>query len=236
MAKASMTEQLLDELDGLLAKRRITQEEYDARRAAIMSGAVQAPQSSKGSRRGGIFKWGFLGCLGIFAVVGLLVIVILIALAAAVSDSSDKTADSGGDVHVTLANGAVGEIAPEANGSKKSRVTVVQFVDNVQSTNQFLQPQTGKKWVGFEVIVENVGSKQVSSLDWTLRDSKDLEHGREFVTAAEGANVDVVYSDLSPGGKKQGWVYFTVDADATVKWLRADPNPFLANDLYFDVR
>lgn len=234
MAKKSATEQMLDELDRLSEKGRISPEEYATRREAILSGAGPAPGQEK--KGGGIFKWGLVGCLGIFAAFGVLVVLVVLLIAAAAGGSVDKAKDSGGDVHVALADGASGEIAPEGNGSKKSRVTILRFIDNVQTTNQFLKPADGKKWVGFEVVIENVGSKQVSSLDWTLRDSKDLEHSREYVVGAEGSNVDVVYSDLTPGGKKQGWVYFEVDADASVRWLRADPNPFLADDLYFDAQ
>ena len=232
MAKSD-TERLLDDLEKLNASGRITPEEYNTRRAAILSGAVAAPQKSRGGR---IFKWGFLGCLGIFAAIGLFLIVLIVAIAAAVGSSADKSDDSGGDVRVALGNGAIGEIAPEANGSKKSRVTIVQFVDNVESSNQFITPAAGKKWVGFEVLIENVGTKQVNSLVWTLRDSKSIEHDRAFVVGASGSQVDVIYSDLTPGGKKQGWVYFEIDADASVTWLRADPNPLLAYDLYFDAQ
>jgi|GEM_PF-1677325 len=234
MAKQSVTGQLLDELDKLVEKGRITPEEYQARRAAILANPVAPAAPEK--KGGGIFKWGFLGCLGIFAGIGIIGVLFIVIIAAALSGAADDEPDSGGDVHVALAAGASGEIAPEGNGSKKSKVTILQFVDNVQSTNQFLTPAEGKKWVGFEVLIENVGSKQVTSLDWTLRDSKDQEHERAFVVSATGSQVDVVYSDLTPGGKKQGWVYFEIDADATVKWLRADPNPFLAHDLYFDAQ
>jgi hypothetical protein len=233
MAKKSMTEELLDELDKLVEKGRITPEEYQSRRAAILANPA-APAAPEKKGGGGIFKWGFLGCLGIFAAIGILGVLFIVIIAAALSGAADDEDDSGGDVRVALSNGASGEIAAEGNGSKRSKVTILQFVDNVQSTNQFVQPAEGKQWVGFEVVVENVGSKQVGSLDWTLRDSKDQEHNREYVVGATGSHVDVVYSDLTPGGKKQGWVYFEIDADATVKWLRADPNPFLAYDLYFD--
>lgn len=236
MAKRTVTEQLLDELDKLQASGRLTPEEYETRRAAIISGAVQPPPLEKKGGGGGIFKWGALGCLGIFAAIGIFVIIVFVAIGAALNDAADKAADSGGDVHVTLADGASGQIAPEGNGSKMSRVTILKFVDNVQSTNQFIQPAAGKKWVGFEVVIENVGTKQVNSLDWTLRDTKDQEHDRQFFTGGQGENVDIIYSDLTPGGKKQGWVYFEIDADASVKWLRADPNPFLADDLYFDAQ
>ncbi len=230
MAKSG-TEQLLDELDKLRAKGRLSPEEYEARRSAIVAGNVAPPAEHK---RGGPFKWGFLGCLGVLAATGLLFAVLIVAIGAAVSGSEDEEPDSGGDVHVALAAGASGVISPEGTGSKKSKVTILQVVDNVPSANQFIQPEEGKKWIGFEIEVENVGTAQVSSLDWTLRDTADLEHGRTAWTGAEGESIDIIYSDLSPGGKKKGWLYFEVDAGAGIKWLRGDPNPFLADDLYFD--
>ena len=234
MAKQTMTEQLLDELDKLAERGKITPEEYQTRRAAILTGNVVQPAVPQKSGGGGIFKWGALGCLGIFAAIGLFVIVVIVAIAAALGNAADKADDSGGDVRVALAAGASAEIAPEANGSKKSRVTVLQFVDGIESGNAFIVPAAGKKWVGFEVVIENTGTKQTNSFDWTLRDSSDQEHKRQYVMGAPGTHVEVIYSDLTPGGKKQGWVYFEIDAGTTVKWLRADPNPFLAYDLYFD--
>jgi len=230
MAK-SPTEKLLDELDRLAAKGRISPEEYEARRNAIIAGNVAAPPEKKG---GGLFKWGFLGCLGILAAIGIFFVILIVAIGAALNDATDDTPDSGGDVRVSLAIGASGAIAPEGNGSKKSKVTILQVVDNVPSTNQFIQPAAGKKRIGLEVEVENVGTAQVTSLDWTLRDTTDQEHERTPWTGAEGSAIDIVYHDLTPGGKKRGWIYFEVDQAAGIKWLRADPNPFLANDLYFD--
>lgn len=232
MAKKSSLESRLAEVDKLKGRGVITEEEYEARRAAIV--ADTSVPAAKGSRAGGIFKWGLLGCLGIFAVVGVLVIIVIVAIAAAVGGGADKTDDGGGDVRVALGTGASGVIAPERTGSKKSKVTILQVVDNAQSTNQFIKPAAGNKWVGFEVVVENVGTQQVTSLDWTLRDSLDQEHDRAFLVTAGGQEIDIIYNDLTPGGKKQGWVYFEIDAGATVKWLRADPNPILAHDLYFD--
>ncbi|MGE3074969.1 MAG: DUF4352 domain-containing protein [Dehalococcoidia bacterium] len=234
MANVTDTERLLDELERLKTSGRITEDEYAARRAAILAGTISAPAPAKGGS--GIFKWGFLGCFGMFAALGILVFLVLVVLGLAVAKSRDAKSDSGGDVHVALAAGSSGEVAPERNGSRRQRVTVLQVVSDVSSVSPLLVPAAGKRWVGFEVLVENIGSKQVNSMDWTLRDSKDIEHDRRYFTGASGTEVDIAYNDLSPGGKKQGWVYFEIDADASVKWLRADPNPFMAYDLYFDAQ
>ncbi|MCC7366159.1 MAG: DUF4352 domain-containing protein [Dehalococcoidia bacterium] len=232
MAKKSPLEQQLDDLERLRAKGTLTDEEYQARRAAIMSAAPAAPDPKKGGAGKGIMKWGALGCLGILGVVGLLFIGLIVLIGAALSGAGDDDPDSGGDVRVALAAGATGVIAPEGNGSKKSQVTIVEFVDPAEAANQFIQPEPGKKWVGFNIAIENVGDKETSAMDWKLRDSKDVEHDREYFTGADG-QLESIY-DLTPGGKSGGWIYFEIDADATVKWLRADPNPILAHDLYFD--
>lgn len=234
MAKKSEIERQLDDLDDLHAKGRITDQEYGIRRSAIMASSPSV--ASGNSRRGGIFKWGLFGCLGILAVIGVVFIALIAILGAALESADDDAPDSGGDVRVALKVGAVGVIAPEGNGSKQSRVQILQIVDGVPSENQFIQPGPGRKWIGFEVVIENVGTKQVTSLDWTLRDSANLEHRREPWTGASDSALDLAYVDLSPGGRKQGWIYFEVDQAASVQWLRADPNWLLADDLYFDAQ
>jgi len=240
MAK-SPTEKLLQELDQLKARGRITDEEYAARRQAIISGQVQLPAEKSG---GSFFKKVGIGC---GALLGILIVIVIIAAAAGGgSDSSDTggtSASSGtpaagtskGDVRVPLAPGSSGEIAPDGNPEKRSRVTIVQIKDPVVSTNQFSRPKAGMRWIGIEVIHENIGTKEVGSFDWKLRDTNDNEHEQDVVgPVVDLPDLDPIYSDLTPGGKKQGWIYFQVPEGAGIKWLRADPNPFLKNDLYFE--
>ncbi len=236
MAKQSELEKKLKEASDLHAKGVLNDEEYTARRTAIMS----IPESSAPAKKGGfpIFK---VGCLGLVAIV-----VVIIIAAAAVSGGGDDDAKSvansspgavgtnKGDVHITFAANTFGMIAPAGSDNKKSKVTILQSADNIVSTNQFSKPAAGKKWWGIEVEVENVGTAEISSLDWKLRDSNDSEHDRTFVTGA-GENLEVFYT-LTPGGKTKGWVVFEIDSAATPKWIRADPNPFVKNDLYFDVK
>jgi hypothetical protein len=226
----SRTEQQLDELEKLRRRGRLSDDEYQLRRQAILADT----SSGEGARagRGGIFKWGALGCLGMFGAIGLLVVVLIVIIAVAIGSGADDAADSGGDVRVALAQGASGEIAPENMGSRKIRVTILQIVDGAESQNQFLAPDPGKKYWAVEVEVENVGTREVSSPSWKLRDSMDLEHDRTFFSDV-GENLPVSF-DLTPGGKLRGWVVFEIDIDAGPRWLRADPNVVAAYDLYFD--
>ncbi len=212
--------------------------------ATLRGAPVVAPATA--DRRGGgigtVLKW---GCGGTVA------LVVLLGVAMAVTSGGKKeggasagpASPSGGgaavgtnrgDVHVPLAVGASGEIAPEGNANKRSRVTILQIVDNAVSSNLFERPSAGKKYWAVQVEHQNVGTAEVNSLDWKLRDSKDNEVDRKFVVGL-GEMLDVAYS-LTPGGKRTGWVVFEIDSDAQPRWLRADPNPFLRNDLYFDAQ
>ncbi len=239
MARKSNLEDQLKELDGLRARGVITDEEFAVRRGAVLSAAAPTVVVKKGGFP--IFR---VGCL---AILGIVVVLVIVAAAvgaqsgknsrnaAPVSLSGGGTPQAGtnsGDVHVALAPNASGEIAPEGDGSRKTRVTILQIVNGVKSGNQFAQPPDGKKWVGFEVLLTNVGTSEVTGMWFKLHDSQDFEHDPTYVVGA-GTPLDTL-ANLTPGGKTQGWVFFEVNASAAVKWLRADPNPFLKNDLYFD--
>ncbi|WP_322819708.1 DUF4352 domain-containing protein [Tepidiforma sp.] len=232
------TEKLLQELEQLKSRGLITDDEYAERRQAIITGQVQAPPEKSG---GGLFKKLGIGC---GALVGILIVIGIVVAAAGGGGSGDQSSDTAAertpgsgsaDVRVTLAQGAVGEVAPGGDASRKSRVTVVRIMDPVVSTNQFSQPKAGMRWIGFEVIHENIGTKEIGSLDWKLRDTNDGEHDIDIIgPVVEMPDLDPVYSDLTPGGKKQGWIYFQVPEGAGIAWLRADPNIFAKGDLYFD--
>jgi hypothetical protein len=243
MAKKTELETQLDQLEKLRTKGTLTDEEYQARRQAIVastSATIRVKEGGSGAR--GIFKWGFFGCMGMMAAIIAVIVVIAIAVSAAGSDEKDASAakpgqvgTNKGDVHVPFAANASGEIAPDGNGNKKIKVTILQTADNIVSKNEFSNPAAGMKWWGVEVVVEDAGTAEVTSPDWKLRDTKDGEHDEAFVVDGPGPSLDPIFT-LTPGGKKQGWVYFEIPADVGPKWLRADPNMFLKNDLYFDAQ
>jgi hypothetical protein len=240
MAK-SVLEQQLQELEKLRKKGTVTEEEYQQRRTALVTaptGLAQVPKSSSGAK--GAFKFGMFGCLGIIgAIIAVIVVIVIIVVASAGGDDSTPasggTSAAGGDVHVAFAANASGEVAPKGLGDKKVRVTILQTAADFAATNQFSKPAAGKKFYGVEVLVEASGKEAVTTLSFKLRDSKDLEYDPTIVVGGPGDALDFVFQ-LTPGGKKQGWVYFEIAKDATPKWLRADPNVFLANDIYFDVK
>lgn len=221
MARSSNIERRLKELDKLKQKGVVNDEEYASRRVAIMNDTSE-PDHAK---RGGPLKWGFFGCLGIIgAIVGVIVVIVSVS-------AGGSSGDGGKDVHVALAKGSSGVIVPEG-GRTHLKVTVLDTADGAKSDNQFEQPPAGKKYIAFDMEVENVGQHEANWTSWKLRDSKDQEHDDNIVSGV-GQPFDSLFN-LTPGGKTQGWVVFTVDSDATAKWLRADPDPIGSGDLYFD--
>lgn len=229
MAKTALETQLA-ELERLRARGMVTEEEYAARRSAILADTATPAPKKRGGAAHGLFKWGALGCLGMLAAVGALVVAVVVVIVVALSNAGDDEADSGGDVRVALAEGASGVISAEGNGSKRSKVTILKIVDGAQAG--LARPPEGKKYWAVQVEVEAVGTKEVQSLTWKLRDTTSVESDRSFFSGV-GENLDAAYT-LTPGGKAQGWVVFAIAAEAGPSWLRADPNPFLRNDLYFE--
>jgi len=237
VAKAEVTTELatelekeLKELEKSVKKGVLTEEEYQQRRASLIAnGAPARPPGGKG----GLLKFGMFGCLGVVGGFVILIVVIGFVISAALSETASEL-EEGADVRIALTPNVSAEIWPGSLREKRSKVTILQIVDGAQSSNEFTRPGDGKKYYALEVLVENVGSQEVGSLDWKMRDSNDRELDRTFVSSI-GEDIGY-YSDLTPGGKAQGWVIFEMDESATPKWIRADPNPFLKNDLYFDAQ
>src|SRR5690606_32260695 len=114
--------------------------------------------------------------------------------------------EEGADVRVPLADGASGTIFAEHSDGKQTKVTVVRVIDPAVSENEFLAPEAGNRYWAVEVQVENVGTQEVTSLDWKLRGSNDFEYDRAFVSGVEPELES--YADLTPGARQQGVVVF----------------------------
>lgn len=218
-------EDRLKELDKLKGKGTITEEEFQTRRSAILSDT-----SPPGQRRGGIFKWGLLGCLGIFAAVGVIVVgvivLIIVALGSAASDLSNLE-----DTRVAFADGTSGTV--ETAGDVMNKVTIDMIIDPATSNNQFEQPAAGCRYMVVSVTIENVGESETTGGDFTLRTTDGFEYDNTFVSGV-GASDWNTYKGLTSGGKTIAVLAFEIPEGATVEWLKFDPNPFAGGDLYFD--
>lgn len=103
----NMADQLERQLKDLERQRQrgvLTDEEYAVRRQALVNAAPVVAEK----KRGGLMKWGMLGCLGIFAAVGIFVVLMIVLLAAAFS--SDEGIQE-------LATGNADDVSVRVSGS-----------------------------------------------------------------------------------------------------------------------
>jgi hypothetical protein len=232
----SAGEQLEDGLETLASLRDrglLSDEEYRQQRRALLATAFGGAQADSARGVVRLLKWSGIGCAGLTLLSILLVLAAgAVAFVVVLRAFDDPAEDSGGDVRVLLAEGTSAEIAPERNGSRRSRVTIIQIADGPAGNSAFINPPQGQRYWAALVSVENTGDREVRAIDWSLRDSTGLESRRELVHDA-GDNLPFDYR-LTPGGRAEGWVVFAIASDATPVWLRADPDRILAHDLYFD--
>ena len=218
-------EKRLKELDKLKEKGVVTDEEFATRRAALIS---EASEPEGGSRRGGLLRWGLIGCLGMFAAVGVVVVGIIVLILVAVGSSPDFSA--GEDTRVAFSEGSSGVV--ETAGSVKNKVTIERITDPAVSSSSFSQPDPGFHYMTIAVTIENVGERETTGFDVTLRTTDGFEYDDTLIV---GLDSDLNYlQGLTSGGRVTSIIVFEVRDGSTIEWLKFDPNPFAAGDLYFD--
>jgi hypothetical protein len=167
--------------------------------------------------------------VGIVAACGVFVI-------GALSEKEEDTGEATTDVHVALANGASATIALEASPGMLTRVTMHQVLENPASTHD-IKPVAGRRWVAFDVEIENVGTEETGALFWTIRDSSEEEFGQTFVDLEHEL---IPTGGIGPGGRMRGVIWFAIHQEASVVWLRAGPPVWplrwLYRWLYFDAQ
>ena len=216
-------EDRLKELDKLKSNGTITEDEYETRRAAIMS------DTSPPEKGGGIFRWGLIGCGGILAALGLFVLVIIVLIIVAVGSSSDLTSLE--DTHVPFEEGSSGTV--ETAGGVTNKVTIDTITDPAISDSQFEQPADEFHYLTIAVTIENVGDNETTGGDVILRTTDGFEYDLAFVSGVGASDLNSL-SGLTSGGKTTSVLAFEVPNESTVEWLKFDPNPFAKGDLYFD--
>ncbi len=135
------------------------------------------------------------------------------------------------DVHVPFAEGQTAEIRV---GDGVYRLTLVKIVDPAQSTNEFIKPDEGKRFVLLQVLIENAGTSGVTSGSWVLRDRNDFEYEEDLAPTGFAEGEPLGFFELGPGAKKQGIVVFEIPEDAQIRFVKFDPNPFTSGEIYFD--
>lgn len=110
------------------------------------------------------------------------------------------------------------------------RITLNETVDPWVSENMFIQPDPGRRFVAFDVTIEQVGGSHLASeFNFQLTDVE----GFAYDTAFLGAEPPLQMIDLGKGQKTRGWVTFEVNEGTPLKLLKYDPNPFTTKDIEF---
>jgi hypothetical protein len=126
---------------------------------------------------------------------------------------------------VQAAAGAVAE-------AEDVRVTLNQITDPWISDNQFVQPAAGKRYVAFDVTIENAGSSGTHSanlFNFKLSDAEDFAYEASFF----GPEPSLTLTDLGSGQKTRGWIGFEVNANTPLSVLKYDPQIFSTSDIEF---
>lgn len=90
------------------------------------------------------------------------------------------------------------------------RVTLLRVVDNVKSSNEFLQPEAGNRYVAFQLRLENLGSEVYDdspSNGAAVVDTQDQEFKATFADAVEPA---LGSPTIRSGDRRVGWITFEV--------------------------
>lgn len=91
-------------------------------------------------------------------------------------------------------------------------VTVMSTDSNYKSSNEFLQPSPGNRFVAVEVLYENTGTDKltVSPSDWKLTDSSGFNYQQNY----SGKSPELNSGDLVPGDKARGFITYEVPQSA----------------------
>ncbi|MFA3784223.1 DUF4352 domain-containing protein [Melioribacteraceae bacterium 4301-Me] len=101
------------------------------------------------------------------------------------------------------------QLESSISGSK-AVFKVVKIVDNYVSENQFVKPDEGKKYIAFEIVVDNTkGSKSITvpSMMIKLKDKEGYEYSIDMISAMIKPSFE---GTADAGDLTRGWIGFEV--------------------------
>ena len=116
------------------------------------------------------------------------------------------------------------------NGGAQVTLNVIQ--DPWTSDNEFIQPDAGKRFVAFDVTIENPGDSGTHSanpFNFKLTDAESFAYDPTFF----GPDPQLGSVDLGSHEKTRGWITFQVNQATPLKLLKYDPNFFTTDDIEF---
>ena len=113
-------------------------------------------------------------------------------------------------------------------------VIVVKIIDPAQSTNAYITPEAGKRYVGVQLKITNTSTKATDGYypnnDVTLVDSKDQAYTSDFADLADCQAFASAGTKLAAGESMLGCVTFQIPETATVAKLKYTPNSGFADN------
>ena len=134
---------------------------------------------------------------------------------------------------IPVAKNKVAAVAGASGEAHDVRVTLNQIADPWQS--EFLPPDAGKRYVAFDVTVENIGKSgthDANLFNFKLTDAQAFAYEATFI----GPDPSLGYVGLGSGEKTRGWVSFEVNQGAGLDVLKYDPDIFSKDDIEFQFR
>ncbi|MFF4211953.1 DUF4352 domain-containing protein [Streptomyces sp. NPDC001796] len=203
------------------------------------------PQPPKKSSAGKVIGFGCLGLVAVAVVIGIIAAVAGSGGGSTVTDKpqakTSATAGAGGSQQKATEKPAakkpdvaqVGDtitVKGTQDGSQLD-VTVVKMVDPAKSSDDFMTPDPGKRYVGVQFRLVNTGSAAYSDSPSNGAQVADGQ-GQQFestladITAGPSMSADV---KLKPGAKALGWIVFEVPKGSKVATVQFTMDSGFAN-------
>ncbi|MFE0172822.1 DUF4352 domain-containing protein [Streptomyces sp. NPDC059002] len=161
-----------------------------------------------------------------------------------VTDPKSKSADSKGGSKSTKPGGGGGAADPDKanvgdtlslkgmkDGSRLD-ATVEKFVSSAKSSDEFLGPAEGKKWVAVRLKLVNKGERTYEDAPSNGAQVADKEGQRFHATIAEVTAGPAMSASLKlpAGDTARGWVVFEIPKASTVARVQWTPDSGFAAD------
>ena len=146
---------------------------------------------------------------------------------AAASSPAAKSSAAPSKAHV----GNPVELKGDSAG-EKIQVTPLQVVDNAKSSDSFIKPKDGDKYVAVQFLIENTGTAPYSDSPGygaTLIDSESQQYKQGFVTGLSAGPLFSGTVNIAPGDQAKGFVAFEVPAATVITGVQFTTSLFGGN-------
>jgi len=127
------------------------------------------------------------------------------------------------------------QLESSISGSK-AIFKVVKILDNYISDNQFMKPDEGKKYIAFEVVVDNSkGSKSITvpSMMIKLKDKEGYEYSLDMISTMIKPTFE---GTTDAGDLTRGWIGFEVSKSTKIDDLKIAYRGFMDKTNWLELK